>query len=67
LDLFSGEVKSPKMTPGKYLDPRQYIWKNYVPKSFQVQTVVGELLRAMEKLSDEAQFFRIINFITNCQ
>jgi hypothetical protein len=32
-----------------------WIWKNLVPKSGQANTVQGELLRAVEKLSWEAQ------------
>jgi len=31
------------------------IWKTYVPPSGQAKTVQGELLRAVEKLRDEAQ------------
>lgn len=32
-----------------------WIWRNLVPKSGQAETVQGELLRAIEKLSWEAQ------------
>lgn len=32
----------------------RWIWKNLVPPSGQAQTVQGELLRASEKLRDEA-------------
>jgi hypothetical protein len=32
-----------------------WIWRNLVPKSGQADTVQGELLRAVEKLSWEAQ------------
>lgn len=39
----------------KYLDEAKFVWKNYVPKSGQSQTVQGELLRAIEKLRYEAQ------------
>ena len=50
-----------------------WIWRNLVPKSGQAGTVQGELLRAVEKLSWEAQnngnanwdegFERLIRFI----
>jgi hypothetical protein len=32
-----------------------WIWRNLVPKSGQAETIQGELLRAVEKLSWEAQ------------
>lgn len=54
------------MTPENYLELGQFIWKTYVPKSGQAQTVQGELLRAIEKLADEAQRNGNINFNANC-
>lgn len=54
------------MTPEKYIEIGQYIWKTYVPKSGQAQTVQGELLRAIKKLADEAQRNGNINFNANC-
>lgn len=60
------DSKSQKMTPEKYLELGQHIWKTYVPKSGQAQTVQGELLRAIEKLADEAQRNGNINFNGNC-
>lgn len=39
----------------KYFEEAKFIWKNYVPKSGQADTVQGELLRAIEKLRYEAQ------------
>ena len=54
------------MTPEKYLEIGQHIWKTYVPKSGQAQTVQGELLRAIEKLADEAQRNGNINYNENC-
>src|ERR1700687_1207483 len=38
----------------QYLEEAKDIWKNFVPKSGQADTVQGELLRAVEKLRDEA-------------
>jgi hypothetical protein len=38
----------------KYLEEGKQIWKLFVPKSGQADTVQGELLRAVEKLRDEA-------------
>jgi hypothetical protein len=37
-----------------YLEEGEKIWKLFVPKSGQADTVQGELLRAVEKLRDEA-------------
>lgn len=54
------------MTPGEYREIGKFIWKTYVPKSGQAETVQGELLRAIEKLADEAQRNGNINFNTNC-
>ncbi len=42
------------MTNDEYLEIGRFIWNNYVPKSGQSETVQGELLRASEKLRDEA-------------
>ena len=39
----------------KYFKESQEIWRKFVPKSGQADTVQGELLRAVEKLGDEAQ------------
>ena len=44
----------------------EYIWKTYVPQSGQAATVQGELLRAIEKLADEAQRNGNINFNADC-
>ena len=38
----------------KYPAEAQALWRNYVPKSGQADTVQGELIRAVEKLRDEA-------------
>lgn len=42
------------MTDEEYLEKEKYIWKNHVPKRGQAETVRGEILRAIEKLRDEA-------------
>lgn len=39
----------------KYKEEAKFIWKNYVPKSGQANTVQGELLRSIERLRWEAQ------------
>ncbi|MCS1350912.1 hypothetical protein [Mechercharimyces sp. CAU 1602] len=39
----------------KYFEEAKVIWKKYVPKSGQAESVEGELLRAIEKLRYEAQ------------
>jgi hypothetical protein len=40
---------------GSERDIARWLWRNLVPKSGQCDTVQGELLRAVEKLSWEAQ------------
>lgn len=50
----------------EYLDQAKFIWKNYVPKSGQSEYVQGELLRAIEKLRDEAHRNGNINFNPKC-
>ena len=42
------------MIPDEYLALGRHIWQTYVPRSGQSLTVQGELLRANEKLRDEA-------------
>jgi hypothetical protein len=37
-----------------YFEEAKNIWQTHVPKSGQAETVQGELLRAVEKLRDEA-------------
>lgn len=54
------------MTTEEYLETGKFIWKTYVPKSGQAETVQGELLRAIEKLADEAQRNGNINFNKDC-
>jgi hypothetical protein len=41
--------------PTGYAEEARRIWKTYVPARGQADTVQGELLRAVEKLRDEAQ------------
>ena|SRR6185369_10891019 len=38
----------------KYFDEAREIWKQFVPKAGQSETVQGEMLRSIEKLRDEA-------------
>ncbi len=54
------------MTSTEYLEIGKYIWSNYVPKSGQAETLQGEMLRAIEKLADEAQRNGNINFNPDC-
>ncbi len=42
------------MNDDDYQEIGRFIWKNFVPASGQSDTVQGELLRANEKLRDEA-------------
>jgi ankyrin repeat protein len=49
-----------------YLETAKTIWKKLVPKSGQADTIQGELLRAIEKLRDEAQRNGNINYSENC-
>jgi hypothetical protein len=39
----------------KHFEEAKHLWQTYVPKSGQADTVQGELIRAVEKLRDEAQ------------
>lgn len=54
------------MTPEEYFKKAKRIWTNFVPRSGQAETVQGELLRAIEKLRDEAQRNGNINFNPSC-
>lgn len=67
------EKLNPVYTPSHIIQPKfptnlqhpeiaQKIWKELVPPSGQAQTVQGELLRAVEKLRDEAQRNGNINY-----
>lgn len=49
-----------------YYETAKIIWQKLVPKSGQADTVQGELLRAIEKLRDEAQRNGNGNFDKNC-
>nr|WP_199000594.1 ankyrin repeat domain-containing protein [Flavobacterium sp. ASV13] len=49
-----------------YNETAKIIWQKLVPKSGQADTVQGELLRAIEKLRDEAQRNGNGNFNENC-
>lgn len=49
-----------------YFETAKIIWQKLVPKSGQAGTVQGELLRAIEKLRDEAQRNGNGNFNKNC-
>ncbi|NML41547.1 hypothetical protein HHL17_30465 [Chitinophaga sp. G-6-1-13] len=51
---------------GNYFETAKLIWQKLVPKSGQAETVQGELLRAVEKLRDEAQRNGNGNFHENC-
>lgn len=49
-----------------YYETAKIIWQKLVPKSGQADTVQGELLRAIEKLRDEAQRNGNGNFNKDC-
>jgi hypothetical protein len=49
-----------------YFETAKIIWQKLVPKSGQADTIQGELLRAIEKLRDEAQRNGNVNFHKNC-
>ncbi len=54
------------MTKEEYFEKGKYIWQNFVPKSGQAEFVQGELLRAIEKLRDEAHRNGNGNFHQDC-
>lgn len=64
--VLCSNLNAQKLTKEQYLDTGRYIWQTYVPKSGQAKTVQGELLRAIEKLADEAQRNGNINFNPKC-
>ena len=64
--ILSSCEKSKTITSEEYLEKGKYIWQNFVPKSGQAETVQGELLRAIEKLRDEAHRNGNANFNKNC-
>lgn len=55
-----------KLTPAQYRNHAQYIWNEMVPSSGQASVVPGEMLRAVEKLRDEAQRNANANFHEGC-
>lgn len=53
--LFPGPAPSGDATPQlDYFEEARNIWQQFVPQAGQADTVQGELLRAVEKLRDEA-------------
>lgn len=62
----SGERRNRMLTPKNYLRKKRRIWKELVPSTGQAETVQGELLRAIEKLRDEAQRNGNANFHESC-
>jgi hypothetical protein len=55
-----------KLSKSEYYHKAKTIWEKYVPKNGQAKYVQGELLRAIEKLRDEAHRNGNINFNKNC-
>jgi hypothetical protein len=49
----------------KYHEEAGVLWRTYVPRSGQADTVQGELIRAVEKLRDEAQRNGNVNWGVN--
>jgi hypothetical protein len=39
----------------KYFEEAKFLWQNFVPQSGQADKIQGELIRAVERLRDEAQ------------
>lgn len=54
------------MTPEEYFKRAKLIWTDFVPQIGQADTVQGELMRAVEKLRDEAQRNGNVNFNDKC-
>jgi len=63
---FANYANAQKMTTEQYFTKAKYIWENFVPESGQAAVVQGELLRAVEKLRDEAQRNGNGNFNKKC-
>lgn len=66
LMVFYSGSQNTSMTEAEYLEKGTYIWQTFVPASGQAKFVQGELLRAIEKLRDEAQRNGHINFNEKC-
>ena len=64
--LLTGCSIGKTMSQVDYLEKGKYIWQNFVPESGQAEFVQGELLRAVEKLRDEAQRNGNGNFNKKC-
>ena len=64
--MFSNCSNTKKMTQEEYLEHGKHIWRNFVPKNGQAEFVQGELLRAVEKLRDEAHRNGNGNFNEKC-
>ena len=54
------------MSKEEYTERARCIWRDFVPKSGQAEFEQGELLRAVEKLRDEAQRNANANFSEKC-
>lgn len=59
-------LNNENMTEQEYLQKGKFIWDNFVPQSGQADYVQGELIRAIEKLRDEAQRNGNANYNENC-
>ncbi len=55
-----------KLSKEEYFKKAKSIWEKYVPKNGQAKYVQGELLRAIEKLRDEAHRNGNVNFNKDC-
>lgn len=63
--LFSG-CQPKVISEEEYFKNEKYIWNTYVPKSGQANSIQGEMLRACEKLANEAQRNGNGNFNDDC-
>lgn len=66
LAVFFGSCQPKVISEEEYFKNEKYLWDTYVPKSGQATTIQGEMLRACEKLADEAQRNGNGNFNDDC-
>lgn len=66
LFAFANSIIAQNIKQEEYAEKAKFIWQNFVPKSGQAEFVQGELLRAIEKLRDEAQKNGNGNFHKKC-
>jgi hypothetical protein len=66
IETRNSKVVRTQLSSEEYFELAQLIWDEFVPKAGQAAVISGELLRAVEKLRDEAQRNANVNFHDGC-